>query len=303
MKQSLVRKIAMLMCAVMLFCAVPCTAYAAEKGKSGITATEFEKLDKEETAENTESTEQKKSITDVLKEIIESVKKVVVAIGAYLEEQERLEQEQSQPRPEAKPEEDEKQDGDKDISESGIAGYLYDSKEKCFYTASDPWQRVVGYNELFDIFSEVAWIDFDTVRFKFDYKDKNWCVQIWKGQYGLLFYGAEIGVYNKPTDRKIAHYDSVSDADRLQMSMDFYEYEKSLFTKGEWTKKFSRPYDYYWWCTGFIPGNRNNEFDKLRVDARITAKDYDMLSALTNAIKKEGIEYKIKGLDVILTYQ
>ncbi len=301
MKQSLVRKIAMLMCAVMLFCAVPFSTYAADNGKNGITATEIERLDKDEATENTEGTEQKKSLTETLKDIIESVKKFVVAIAAYLEEQEKTEQEQTEPV--TKPAEDEKKDDDKDISESGIAGYLYDAKEKCFYTASDPWQRVVGYNELFDIFSEVAWIDFDTVRFKFDYKDKNWCVQIWKGQYGLLFYGAEIGVYNKPADRKIAHYDAVKDDERLQMSMDFYEYEKSLFNKGEWNKKFSRPYDYYWWCTGFIPGNRDNEFDKLRVDARITAKDYDMLSSLTKAIKKEGIEYKVKGLDVILTYQ
>ena len=123
-------------------------------------------------------------------------------IASYLEEQEKLEQEQA--KPEITPPANNTND-ERDLSETGIVGYLFDPNEKCFYTASDPWQRIVGYNELFDIFSEVAWIDFDTVRFKFDYKNKNWCVQIWKGQYGLLFYGAEIGVYNKPTNRKIAH--------------------------------------------------------------------------------------------------
>ncbi len=301
MKQSVVRKIAILMCAVMLFCAVPLnlSVYAADSRETGVTATEIEKLDKEEET----APEQKKDVTEVLKDIIEAVKKVVVAISAYLEEQEKLEQEQAQPKPENKPTDDKNQGGDKDISEIGIAGYLYDPTEKCFYTASDPWQRIVGYNELFDIFSEVALIDFDTVRFKFDYKNKNWCVQVWKGQYGLLFYGAEIGVYNKPADRKIAHYDAVKDDDRLKMSMDFYEYEKGgLFTKEGWEKKFSRPYDYYWWCTGFIPGNKDNKFDRLRVDARITAKDYDMLSGLTKAIEKEGIDYKVKGLDIMFTY-
>lgn len=292
MKQSFVRKIAALMCAVMLLCSLPLNigAYAAENVKAAAVT---------EKAENTVNPESQQELTEVLKKIIESVKKIVVAIASYLEEQEKLEQEQAKPEitPPANNTDDER-----DLSETGIVGYLFDPNEKCFYTASDPWQRIVGYNELFDIFSEVAWIDFDTVRFKFDYKNKNWCVQIWKGQYGLLFYGAEIGVYNKPTNRKIAHYDSVSDADRLRMSMDFYEYERHIFTESGWERKFSRPYDYYWWCTGFIPGNRDGEFDKLRVDARITAKDYDMLSALTKAIEKEGITYKVKGLDIIFTY-
>ncbi len=295
MKQSFVRKIAAFMCAVMLFCALPLNAsvYATDDVKTAVTA---------ENNEGTVNGYSQQDITEFLKKIIESVKKIVVAISDYLEEQERLEQEQEQAKPENKPAIDNSGDDERDLSETGVAGYLYDPNEKCFYTASDPWQRIVGYNELFDIFSEVAWIDFDTVRFKFDYKDKNWCVQIWKGQYGLLFYGAEIGVYNKPTDRKIAHYDAVGDDERLRMTMDFYEYEEHLFLKDEWVKKFSRPYDYYWWCTGFIPGNRNDEFDKLRVDARITAKDYDMLSALTKAIEREGITYKVKGLDIILTY-
>lgn len=292
MKQSFVRKIAALMCAVMLLCSLPMNigAYAAENVKAAAVT---------EKAENTVNPESQQELTEVLKKIIESVKKIVVAIASYLEEQEKLEQEQA--KPEITPPVN-NTDDERDLSGTGIAGYLFDPNEKCFYTTSDPWQRIVGYNELFDIFSEVAWIDFDTVRFKFDYKNKNWCVQIWKGQYGLLFYGAEIGVYNKPTNRKIAHYDAVSDADRLRMSMDFYEYERHIFTESGWERKFSRPYDYYWWCTGFIPGNRDGEFDKLRVDARITAKDYDMLSALTKAIEKEGITYKVKGLDIIFTY-
>ena len=301
MKKSFVRITAFIMCLIMFFSTVPVNVgvYAANNSGTGVTATEIEKLDKDEVVD-----EQKKDIVDVLKQLIESVKKVVVAIGDYLEAQEQAKQEQENQEPvKPEPEKPENKDEKKDLSETGIAGYLFDSKEKCFYTASDPWQRIVGYNELFDIFSEVAFIDFDTVRFKFDYKNKNWMIQIWKGQYGLLFYGAEIGVYNKPMDRKVAHYDSVNDNDRLQMSMDFYEYEKGFLSKGEWVKKFSRPYDYYWWCTGFIPGNRDNKFDRLRVDTRITAKDYDMLSALTKAIEKQGIDYKVKGLDVILTYQ
>ncbi len=296
MKESFVKKVALFMCTVMIFCAIPLNGAAV-----GVNADDkAQNVTESGSGSEGEVTQQEQEILEALKKVLEVVKKVVVAINDYLEEQEKLEQEQTTPV--VKPADKSDKDDKKDLSESGIAGYLYDSKEKCFYTASDPWQRIVGYNELFDIFSEVAFIDFDTVRFKFDYKKKNWVIQIWKGQYGLLFYGAEIGVYNKPADRKIAHYDAVKDDERLKMSMDFYEYEKGLFTKAEWKKKFSRPYEYYWWCTGFIPGNRNDEFDKLRVDARITAKDYDMLSGITKAMKKEGVDYRVKGLDIMFTY-
>ena len=283
MKQSFIRKIALLMCAVMLFSALPfgvsAQAAAAKNTSSSVVTNN--------TADGS-TTEETSPAVEVIKTLLTALKKVVVAISDYLAEQEKQEQQ--------KPE--------KDLSETGVAGYLYDPAEKCFYTASDPWQRTVGYNELFDVFSEVALIDFDTMRIKFDYKNKNWLIQIWKGQYGLLFYGAEIGVYNKPSDRKLAHYDAVKDNERLKMSMDFYEYKKELFSsKTEWKKQFSRPYGYYWWCTGFIPGNRNDEFEKLRVDARITAMDYDMLAGITASVRRQGIKYQVNGLDIRFTYQ
>lgn len=186
-----------------------------------------------------------------------------------------------------------------DLTAAGIAGFLYDARENCFYTASDPWQRTVGYNEAFDIFAPGIAITFDTARIKFDYADKDWMLQLWKGQYGLLFYGAEIGIYTKPKGRDINHYDCASDADRLKMSMDF-------FYKG--VKKFSRPYGSYWWCTGFTPGNVLGNFHNLRVDARIVMKDYEMLSAVKRALDseeliKEGIIYSINGLSVYISYQ
>ncbi len=188
------------------------------------------------------------------------------------------------------------------LTNSGVAGYLYDPAEKCFYTSSDPWQRVAGYNEIYDTLAPITMISFDTVRLKFDYNNKNWMIQVWKGQYGMAFYGAEIGVYNKPMDRALEHYDCASDEDRLMMSMDFYEYENRLFGSDGWEKKFSRPYDSYWWCTGFVPGNKLGNFGSLRVDARITAKDYDMLIGIKNALAENSIQCTISGLNIYFTY-
>ena len=189
--------------------------------------------------------------------------------------------------------------GDSVMAAAGVLGFLYDPNEKCFYTASDPWQRKIGYAEIFDVFAPGITISFDTARVKFDYSDKNWMIQLWKGQYGLLFYGAEIGVYTKPKDRVIDHYDCATDDERLMISMDFYN---------SGVKKFSRPYQSHWWCTGFTPGNVSGAFQNLRVEARITLKDYVMLSAVKKALDseeviKEGVTYTTFGLNVNITYQ
>lgn len=188
---------------------------------------------------------------------------------------------------------------EEDLAAAGLVGFLYDAQEGCWYTASDPWQRRIGYTEIFDIFAPGVAIDFDTARIKFEYKNKDWMVQLWKGQYGLVFYGAEIGVYTKPMDRDIDHYDCASDDEMLKMSMDFYR---------NGVKKFSRPFGSYWWCTGFTPGNVFGAFHTLRVDARIVMKDYEMLAAFKKALDSEelsskGIIYDTNGLSVYISYQ
>lgn len=188
-----------------------------------------------------------------------------------------------------------------EMAENGIFGYLYDPSEKCFYTASDPWQRLIGYNAIFDVCAPFTFIDFDTVRLDFKYKNKDWRVQLWKGQYGLAFYGCEVGVYTKPADRKLAHYNCASDDELLMMELDFLQ--KKSGTTDTWVKKFSRPYGSYWWCTGFIPGNLFGNFDILKLDMRITMKDYEMLSGFTSALSKNGIKYTTKGLDVYFIYE
>ena len=272
MKQTFLKKTALFMCAVMLMCAIPFNvgAQSVNDGNSEILSGG--------TASDTQPSD-----TDVFDtiaivvEIIETFKKVVGELITYISTYDEV---------------------DRPLHESGVAGYLYDPYEKCFYTSSDPWQRTVGYNVIFDVVSPTTFIDFDTVRFKFDYEKKNWIIQLWKGQYGLLFYGAEIGIYTKPENQIVEHYYCASDEDMLKMSMDFYR---------DGVKKFSRPYGLYWWCTGFIPGNVSGEFYRLSVDTRITMKNYAMLTEFRKALesaaeKTVGLSYSVKGLDVYISY-
>ncbi|MGN1418198.1 MAG: DUF4474 domain-containing protein [Acutalibacteraceae bacterium] len=188
------------------------------------------------------------------------------------------------------------------IGETGLIGYLYDVEGEYFYTASDPWQRNFGYNAVYDVTAPAVLIDFDTVRFKFEAENKDWLIQLWKGQYGMVFYGGEIGVYTKPKDRSYDHYDCASDDDRLKMGFVFYEKEWNGM-KRVWNKKFERPYGTYWWCTGFVPGNSGLSYDDLKMEIHITLKDFEMLDGFTAALKKKGFEYQVNGLDVYLTYE
>ena len=184
-----------------------------------------------------------------------------------------------------------------ELDKTGVLGYLYEPKGKYFYTADDPWQRNIGYNSVFDTIAPTTLITFDTHRLRFEYNNKDWMIQLWKGQYGLLFYGTEVGIYTKPKDREIMHYDAADDSERLGMSLDF-----NVKYNGKWVKRFSRPYSEYWWCTGFLAGNKRGKFDDMKIDMRITAKDKKMLSGIKKALKENEFSYKTKGLNVYFSF-
>lgn len=186
------------------------------------------------------------------------------------------------------------------VFSEGFLSYVFDPDGEFYYTVSDPWQRQFGFNELYDIAAPFAVFYYDTMRCKFNYDNKDWMIQFWKGQYGFVFIGAEIGVYNKPMDRSVNHYDCASDEDSLMMSMTFYRNGEELLT---------RDYSKYWWCTGFVPGSLKSYSDRseLSVRCRITLKDQAMLLAFCDSLSANGLEYNkdytTQGLDTFIYWQ
>ncbi len=185
------------------------------------------------------------------------------------------------------------------IGAAGLLGYLYDPERNVFYTAKDPWQRNFGFNVVYDVSAQFIFINYNTERYKFTADGKDWMIQLWKGQYGLVFYGGEVGVYTKPLDRVAEHYDCASDEDMLRISVNFYYYDKA---KEQWEFRFERPYGLYWWCTGFKLGNNGYDFSVYRMDIRITMKSFDMLKGLTAAMDEKNVKYTVDGLDVYFTW-
>ena len=188
----------------------------------------------------------------------------------------------------------------REANSHGLFGYQFDPVGQYYFTPNDPWQRNFGFNTLYDLGASFVNFYYDTFRCRFTYRGMDWLVQFWKGQYGLVFLGAEIGTYYKPLDREYAHYDAVSDDDALYMSM-------TLYRKGE--ERLTREYAKYWWCTGFSPGLLDSFRDRseLTLKARLTMKDQEMLQLFTEQLESQGHlrrdrDYTVSGLDVYLTW-
>ncbi len=121
------------------------------------------------------------------------------------------------------------------------AGFDYDPIQDVYFTQLDSWQRNFGFNSVYDTAAPMVGMIYSTSKIYFTYDDKDWMMEIWKGQYGITA-GAEIGFYNKPTDRVMEHYDCVTDEEMLTMAFDFYNMDELVFTRGP---------EKHWWLTGF----------------------------------------------------
>ena len=128
---------------------------------------------------------------------------------------------------------------DKTVQILNACGFEYDEKQGIYYSSVNPWQKGFGFNIVYDMTAPLAGMYYSTERIYFQYDNKDWMIQIWKGQYGMTA-GAEIGIYNK-TD-KVMQYDCVSEEEFLEMSF-------VLYNQGE--KMFERGPEKHWWLTGF----------------------------------------------------
>lgn len=163
-------------------------------------------------------------------------------------------------------------------------GYAYDKSQDIFYSKLNAWQRDMGYCRLYDEAAAPMSMIIDCEPIYFEYDNKRWLIEFWKGQYGMTT-GCEIGVYS--TDKSDIHseyfdgtfYECVGDNDLLSMSFELNKNGKRLFKRSE----------AHWWLTGFKLG----EFSKpgeLIVFLKIKLKDSVMRDEFVNGLKNAGYE-------------
>ena len=186
---------------------------------------------------------------------------------------------------------------DKVIGPGGnqFLGYRYDASGDFYYTDDkDCWQSNAGYNEVYDNMAAAAAMHIDQVRIRFTYDKKDWMIQLWKGQYGFLLVGAEIGVYTAPEGTytgetgAVNHYNCADKEDWLKMDMTMYWKENN---KGSYKKAFEREYDYYWWATGFVKGQLTKYTyprTELKLKSRITFKSEAMADLFVQGMRESG---------------
>ena len=124
-----------------------------------------------------------------------------------------------------------------------IWGFDMDADENIWMASENPWQRRFGYSAVYDNTAPLFNMNFDHINFYFTYAGKDWLIEAWKGRYGVTT-GGEVGVYNKPTSRKIKHYDAAVDSERPTISFTLYN--------NLGMELFSRKPVKSWWCTGFV---------------------------------------------------
>lgn len=170
---------------------------------------------------------------------------------------------------------------------ASIASYKYDPDGNYYYTDDkNAWQSNFGFNEGYDSMAPVTMMYYDTVRTKFVYGGKEWLIQTWKGQYGYAFVGGEVGVYTRKTGSAGTHFNCAGKEDWLKMEMCFMWDENQT---GDYRPVFNRPYDKYWWCTGFVVGfDGGKNRHQFRLVTHITFKDAEMADAFCEAFEKNG---------------
>lgn len=162
-------------------------------------------------------------------------------------------------------------------------GYCYDNRTDILSSRNDAWQRQMGYTSLFDRAAASFHMVFDYLPVYFDYQDRTWLIEFWKGQYGINT-GAEIGVYYvdrllTPEEFSTAHFQAVDDSDMLPMSFCLFQNRNAL---AEVSKRI-------WWLTAFCMG-RFSKPSNLSMNAALEFPDRDMAHCFYHALLETGFD-------------
>lgn len=187
------------------------------------------------------------------------------------------------------------------LEDRQVLSYQYSYIDDYYYTNDkEAWQYDFGFGRIYDLAAPYILLEYDYVRIFFTYEDKDWMLQMWKGQYGMIFYGGEIGVYNREHSEEgldtWAMYNCPGEEDWLMMEMSLYHQDLS----GKYVREFTREYDKYWWCTGFKNGHLREQepADELRMVGRITFKDEEMAKIVAEGLEECRFKVSRKGISV-----
>ncbi len=177
-------------------------------------------------------------------------------------------------------------------------GFAYEPVEDIFTSCLDAWQRREGYEMLYDKLAPKFNMIFDSLPVYFDYRGKTWMIELWKGQYGINT-GCEAGVYHTnriipAKQRKLVHYNAVSDKEMPLISFCLEKKRKELFSHR----------DFHWWLTGFRMGTFSRPED-LIMHVKISFLEVEAAQAFYHGLQEIGYpenKFKIQCQTVLLVF-
>lgn len=179
-------------------------------------------------------------------------------------------------------------------------GFAYRPGRDYVYSLKDSWQRGMGYTSLYDENALLFFMVLDCEPVTFEYKGKQWLIELWKGQYGIAA-GGEIGIYHT----KEQDFPSEAVSGTLYQAADDSEMLPMAFTLKKNGEAMFRRNDIHWWLTGFRPGTYA-EPEELSMEVQITFPSWEMCGAFIGGLKRLGYkkgEYFVWNTTVSLLYQ
>ena len=174
-------------------------------------------------------------------------------------------------------------DGSKDIvkPDGSIAlSYSYSAADDYFYVDDSSWEENFAFNRLYDMDAVYTVMYLDTFHVYYNHGGYDRMIQFWKGQYGLLFLGGEIGLYYKDPSGTTSHYNCADEDMEIFMQMTVY--------REGYGELFTRPYASHWWTTAFVPGKLKKFTDRtdLTMVAKLTFKTEEERAKFCEGLEK-----------------
>ncbi len=168
-------------------------------------------------------------------------------------------------------------------------GYTYNAKCDFFSSTIDAWQRAYGYSSAYDKLAPFFNMIFENLPVYFNYDDRTWLIELWKGQYGINT-GSELGIYNidrivPPGKYQCTHFKVVSNNEMLDTC--------TYLIRRKNRHQFACNCEKHWWNTMFKMGMFTRP-SELSLCTSITFPNATMMNAFIDALSEIDFEGSYK---------
>lgn len=171
--------------------------------------------------------------------------------------------------------------------------YKHNEDGDYYYVSDENYDY--SYNYFYDEVAPAAGIFIDQVQIPFEYEGKNWLIQLWKGQYGMILLGSDIAVMTADkTADGLEDYSFATGDDRLEIKL---QCSRKNGTESE--ELFALDSAKHCFANGYSKGqlvNYTTPLSELNTYAEITFKSDEMAKLFAKGLKNAGFgESLIKG--------